>query len=209
MRPLSALSALLASFLLSAGLMACGGGGGDGSSSVGTTATPASSSATPSGSTGTTGTGISGTPGTETTGTGSATPGSTGTGTTPPSGGTGGTVTLTARVTAAPADGSDGTIICSFPRIEVTGTGMQNVELVPPDSLAPVIARFVVSTDGTFATLDFSTLPKSTTLRVRILAWDVPPGQFGHFVVAMEPRTWHIGDPAQPPCLSPGSSTPR
>lgn len=130
---------------------------------------------------------------------GAATPGSSGPSTAP---------ALAAHVTAAPADGSDGSIICAFPRIEVAGTGMKNVELVPEAALSPVIARFTVSADGTLATLPFDALPKSTTLRVRIVAYDSLPGQPGQMVVAMEARTWNIGNPAEPPCLSPGSQTP-
>jgi hypothetical protein len=125
----------------------------------------------------------------------------------PSSSGTSTADSLGARVTAAPADGSDGSIICAFPRIEVAGTGMKNVELVPEAALSPVIARFTVSADGTLATLPFDALPKNTTLRVRIVAYDSLPGQPGRMVVAMEARTWNIGNAAEPPCLSPGSQT--
>ena len=99
-------------------------------------------------------------------------------------------------------------MICAFPRLEVTGTAMRNVELVPADTLAPVLGRFAVAPDGSFATLPFDTnsLPKGV-IRVRIVAYDVPAGQPGNMVVAMPARTWNVGDPSAPPCLSPGSQT--
>ena len=61
---------------------------------------------------------------------------------------------FTAALVNAPADNA--AVRGSF-RLEVRGTGIENVELLPPSSYTPVIARFNISADKTFAWLDIDT----------------------------------------------------
>jgi hypothetical protein len=203
------LGTLLVGAVLLGNLLSACGGGDDAPASTASATPTNSTGATPSGGTATstptggtsTGTSSGGTTGTPTAPT--AAPGS-------PTAGTASapTATLTAAATVVPANSSS-TIICAFPALQVVGTGMKNVELLPADTAAPVLGRFTVSADGTLASLPFDTnaLPKGQ-VQVRILAFDTPPGQGGNAVVAMAPRIWNIGDPSQPPCLSPGLSGP-
>jgi hypothetical protein len=85
-------------------------------------------------------------------------------------------------------------------RLEVSGTGMQNVELLPESAYLPKLASFNVSADGTSAYLDLDTkqIPDGG-IKLRIVAFDQPAGtpNAGE-VVAMPTRTWLIKNPEQP-----------
>jgi hypothetical protein len=183
-------------------LAACGGGGGGSPASTGTTAnltaTGQSASAT-TGSTSGTGTGASDTgnsgTGTGTTGTGaSGTGGSTATGSTTPS-----ASPFIASVTVAPDDGAT---VSNTITLEVRGSSLENVELLPQAGYSPRLGVFTISPDKTAATLNFDTtsLPNGT-LRVRISAYNRPPGSSdASEIVAMAPRSWLLrnSSPAVP-----------
>lgn len=194
-------------------LSACGGGGGSDS----TTATPANAGGTTVGqeaasntntgaSTNPTGnnTGSTGTPG-GTTGTSGGT-----TGTTPPTSGTptsptgnSGSPTATppassfaASVTQAPPDRAtvSGTV-----RILVSGSGIQNVELLPETGYEPLIVRGVVTGDniGAYVDLDTTVIPDGQ-VTFRVAAFNTPPGQNGSEITAMQARTWTVQNGAAP-----------
>lgn len=53
--------------------------------------------------------------------------------------------------------------------------------------------RFSVSSDGTQALLDWDFYANTYgTYLVRVLAWDVPPGQAGRQIEVMAPRTYYV-----------------
>lgn len=62
----------------------------------------------------------------------------------------------------------------------VAGAGMENVELVSANDERILYGRFTISPDKTRATLDwrFRNWPYGSW-NLRIIAWDVPPGQAG------------------------------
>lgn len=99
--------------------------------------------------------------------------------------------TFSAQVTAAPADGAT---VSGKVHLEVTGTGIENVELLPSMGYVPIFATFSVSADKTKATLDFDTTRLSNgTLAVRISAFNVPARTPGASeIVAMPTRSWNI-----------------
>jgi probable HAF family extracellular repeat protein len=103
--------------------------------------------------------------------------------------------TFSAQVTVAPADGAT---ISGKVHLEVTGTGIENVELLPSMGYVPIFATFSVSADKTKATLDFDTTRLSNgTLAVRISAFDVPARTPGASeIVAMATRSWNIRNTA-------------
>lgn len=96
-----------------------------------------------------------------------------------------------ATVTMAPAHGA---LVAGTTRLEVRGTGMKNVELLPATGYLPRLGVFNVSFDGKFAYLDFDTsqLPAGV-LDARIGAFNVLPGQPGVIeIVAMPARQWRL-----------------
>lgn len=104
---------------------------------------------------------------------------------------------FTAAATTAPAEGS---VLSGIVRLEVRGTGLENVELLPPDGYTPVLGRFTVSADKTLAWLDFDTriLPNGVLL-TRISAFNQPPGGSGASeVVAMTTRSWELNNTPMP-----------
>lgn len=98
---------------------------------------------------------------------------------------------FTATVTMAPVHGE---IVSGRTRLEVRGSGMKNVELLPATGYTPVRGVFDVSLNGTFASLEFDTtsLPNGI-LDVRISAFDVPAGQVNaREIIAMPARQWDL-----------------
>lgn len=98
---------------------------------------------------------------------------------------------FTALVTMAPPHGA---IVSGTTRLEVRGSGIQNVELLPANGYAPKLGVFNVSFDGTFAWLEFdtTTLPNGI-LNVRISAFNVAAGQSNaREIIAMPARQWEL-----------------
>ncbi|HJV84940.1 MAG TPA: hypothetical protein VJ698_05655 [Noviherbaspirillum sp.] len=96
-----------------------------------------------------------------------------------------------ASVTIAPVHGA---IVSGRMRLEVRGSGIRNVELLPASGYTPRLGVFNVSFDQTFAWLDFdtSTLPNGI-LEARISAFNVPAGQPGAVeIIAMPTRQWEV-----------------
>lgn len=122
-------------------------------------------------------------------GTGRSTSGSTGGGSGPAA-----PASFTATVTQAPADGArylSGTV-----RLEVRGSGMRNVELLPENRYVPRLGTFTVAGNGTSAYLDLDTrvIPNGG-IKLRISAFDKPAGASdAREVIAMAARTWLIAN---------------
>lgn len=188
---------------------AWGGGGGNGTSAAtstgSTTNASADSGSANGGSTGSAGAGgNSGSTGSgvASNGSGSATAesgsagggigGSTGGGT---NGGSGpaAPAAFTATVTQAPADGAR--YLSGTARLEVRGSGMRNVELLPENGFVPTLRRFTVADDGTSAYLDLDTrVMQNGGIELRLSAFDKPAGASdARELIAMAARTWLIG----------------
>ncbi|GIZ51103.1 hypothetical protein [Noviherbaspirillum aridicola] len=91
--------------------------------------------------------------------------------------------------------------------LEVRGAGIRNVELVPPDSPGPVIARFNVVNE-TVAVLHLDTRTMLNGVLVgRILAYSAPPGEAGASIEVMPRREWRLVNDPQPPLI--GAIPPR
>lgn len=103
---------------------------------------------------------------------------------------------FTAQVSAAPASGAS---LSGRIRLEVTGTNLRNVELLPASGYTPRLGVFNVSENGTFAWLDVDTryLP-STIPAFRISAFNAPAGEPADEIVAMPARSWNISRPPLP-----------
>jgi hypothetical protein len=101
--------------------------------------------------------------------------------------------TFSAAVSAAPANGAS---ISGIRRLEVRGSGIANVELLPAAGYTPRLGVFNVSADRTYAWLDFDTRSVSNGARdVRISAYNVMEGQPGaREIVAMPARRWNINN---------------
>ncbi len=98
---------------------------------------------------------------------------------------------FTATVTLAPAHGET---VSGTTRLEVRGSGLKNVELLPASGYAPRMGVFNISGNGTFAWLDFDTsaLPNGI-LEARISAFNVAAGQPGaREIIAMPARQWRL-----------------
>lgn len=98
---------------------------------------------------------------------------------------------FTAWVSTAPANGAR---VSGRITIEVHGTGMKNVELLPAGAYLPIYGNFVESFDGSFAFLDLDTtsLPNGP-LNIRVSAFNVPPGQAGaKEIVVLPARQWNV-----------------
>lgn len=104
--------------------------------------------------------------------------------------------TFNAQVTAAPANGAS---LTGNVRLEVTGTNLQNVELLPANGYTPRLGVFNISADKTFAWLDLnSRLVSGLAAGVRISAFNAPAGQPATEIVAMPARIWNISNPPSP-----------
>lgn len=177
-------STTIATMSLCVVLAACGGGGGDEN-----TSSPANSSTNGSSS----GSGNTVSP------SGNSAGADSNTGSTDSVSNTASTPsTLSATVTQAPEDGSrflSGTV-----RIDVSGTGMRNVELLPESGYVPTLSSFNISGDGTYAYLDLDTkLIPNGGIKLRISAFDQPAGTANpREVIAMPTRTWLVNNPEQP-----------
>lgn len=79
-------------------------------------------------------------------------------------------------------------------RFEVSGTGLGNVELVSAKDSSVKYGSFTISPDRTRAVLDWEyTMYEGWaygSYEVRILAWDVPPGEAGREIEVMAPRKY-------------------
>jgi len=119
-----------------------------------------------------------------------------------PSSGTASLPQFQASLASAPADGQ---YICGLTNLIVQGSGIKNVELLPPNGFTPKYGVFTISSDGTQGqmTLDPRAFPNGE-LQVRISAYDVFGGQIGQEIVVMSARRWLIANDTWP-CQSPGS----
>jgi hypothetical protein len=74
--------------------------------------------------------------------------------------------------------------------IEVQGSGIENVELLPATGYTPRLGVFTVSPDKTLARLNFdTTMVPNGLLRIRVSAFNAPAGQPGSEIIAMSVRT--------------------
>ncbi|WP_040038725.1 hypothetical protein [Noviherbaspirillum autotrophicum] len=147
----------------------CGGGGGD------TVLIPLQSPDNPSGT-------IGAISGSGTTTTSASTPGS--------------TPVIVTAVTAP----QDGATLSGNVHLKIEGTNIQNAELLPATGYTPRLGVFVVAPDRQSASLVFNTttIPNGT-LRVRISAFNLPPGAAGASeLIAMPPRTWRFDNQPAP-----------
>lgn len=98
---------------------------------------------------------------------------------------------LSASVAAAPANGA---ALSGIIRLEVSGSGLANVELLPATGYAPKLGTFNISADRSRAWLDFDTRAMPDGVRnLRISAFNVTPGQSGaREIVAMPARQWNF-----------------
>lgn len=100
---------------------------------------------------------------------------------------------FTARVSTAPMHGAS---VSGQITIEVHGTGLKNIELLPANGYLPILGNFVESFDGTFAFLDLDTktLPNGP-IEVRVSAFNVPAGQPGaKEIITMSARQWTVSN---------------
>lgn len=96
-----------------------------------------------------------------------------------------------AAVTIAPQHGE---VVSGTTRLEVRGSGLMNVELLPVSGYLPRLGVFNISADRSFAWLDFdtSTLPNGL-LDVRISAFNTLSGQpNAQEIIAMPARQWDL-----------------
>lgn len=103
----------------------------------------------------------------------------------------GSTGIFTASVAMAPLHGEQ---IGGYVRLEVRGSGIRNVELLPASGYSPRLGVFNISPDNSFAWLDLdtSTLPNGV-LEARISAFNLAAGQAGaKEIVAMPVRQWRV-----------------
>ncbi|WP_192805229.1 hypothetical protein [Noviherbaspirillum aerium] len=120
-------------------------------------------------------------------------------------GSSGGGTQFTASLISAPATN---TYVCHMQTLEIRGTRLANVELLPSNSYTPILGKFTVSDDGKIARLQFD--PRkfpNGDLKVRISAFDAPAGQPANEIIVMPERTWRIANDTWP-CLSPGGNQP-
>lgn len=96
-----------------------------------------------------------------------------------------------ATLVRAPVDGEQ---VTGVVRLEVRGTGIGNVELLPQTGYAPRLGVFTVAEDRTYAHLDFdtTTVPNGL-LALRISAFDAASGSGdANEIVVMQARTWSL-----------------
>lgn len=96
-----------------------------------------------------------------------------------------------ASVTMAPLNGE---VVSGRTLLEVRGTGMKNVELLPASGYTPRLGVFNTDGSGSFAWLEFDTAALPNGMRdVRISAFDVAAGQINaREIVAMPARQWDL-----------------
>lgn len=106
---------------------------------------------------------------------------------------------FTATVLSAPPEGA---VIRGGERIELQGSGIRNVELLPAAEDLPIYSSFTIGSDFRSASLvlDPQKLP-SGPVSFRVVAWNVTPGGSGQSIVVMT-RTWTIQNDAPPPAFS-------
>jgi hypothetical protein len=82
---------------------------------------------------------------------------------------------------------------------EVSGTGLENVELVSANDASVIYGRFTISPDKTRASLNWNFYTEGMVnnrmygeYNVRIVAWNVPPGQSGRSAEVMAPRRYIV-----------------
>lgn len=92
---------------------------------------------------------------------------------------------------SAPVNGAS---MSGMTRLEVRGTGLTNVELLPESGYSPKAGVFNVSADRTFAWLDFDTRTQTDGIKnMRISAFSVTEGQAeAREIVAMPARQWNF-----------------
>lgn len=98
--------------------------------------------------------------------------------------------TFTASVTMAPVHGA---VLSGTTLLEVRGTNIRNVELLPASGYLPRYGVFSISADRTYAWLHFDTssLPNGP-IDLRISAFNTAPGEPGTEIVAMPARQWNL-----------------
>jgi hypothetical protein len=100
-------------------------------------------------------------------------------------------VPFIASVTIAPPHGD---LLSGVTRLEVRGSGIRNVELLPGTGYAPKLGVFSISADRKFAWLDFDTraLPNGI-MAARISAFDQPAESANAVeIIAMPVREWEL-----------------
>lgn len=104
---------------------------------------------------------------------------------------------LSVNAAIAPAEG---TVVSGTTRLEVRGSGLVNVELLPESGYTPKLGIFNVSEDRTFAWLDLDTRVMPDGVHAaRISAFNVMAGQPGAVeVIAMAPRRWTVQNGTAP-----------
>ncbi|HEY0844393.1 MAG TPA: DUF4214 domain-containing protein [Noviherbaspirillum sp.] len=104
---------------------------------------------------------------------------------------------FSAALVQAPSDDAN---LSGIVGLQVNGSGLGNVELLPESSYSPVLGRFTVSPDRTSARLEFDTRTvPNYLLRARIVAFDVPPGTAGaRQIVVMPARSWWMRNSPPP-----------
>lgn len=82
---------------------------------------------------------------------------------------------------------------------EVSGAALGNVELVSANDPSVIYGRFTISPDKTRATLNWNFYTNGrvndrlySLYNLRIIAWDVPPGQAGRSTEVMAPRPYSL-----------------
>lgn len=93
---------------------------------------------------------------------------------------------------------NDGAVVSGITKLEVNGTGLTNVELLPASGYAPRLGQFNVSEDKTYAWLDLDSSSIPDGLQdVRISAYNVTEGQPGATeTIAMPARRWQFSNNA-------------
>ena len=102
-----------------------------------------------------------------------------------------------ASSTVAPPNGAT---VSGVVRLEVRGNQMANVELLPASGYTPRHGVFNITGDRTVAWLDLDTTRlQNGPVSMRVSAFNVPAGQPGTEIVAMQTRTWNINNAAPLP----------
>lgn len=104
---------------------------------------------------------------------------------------------FTASLTIAPADGA---ILSGIVTLEVRGTGIENVELLPASDYLPILGFFTVTSDKTVARFNFDTTAiPNRDVALRISAFNGSPGSpNAQEIVVMPPRTWRFRNDPDP-----------
>lgn len=95
-------------------------------------------------------------------------------------------IPFAATLTTGPTSGN----ISGNVTLVVTGTGMQNVELLPAVGYTPMHGRFTLSGNTATLTIDTKNLPNGTN-NLRIAAFNTPP-QGGGVELVVERLNWNI-----------------